>query len=54
MADDDALTGIGEKATGPDSVVFQFRISILSAGASMEIRRDGHAFRVPISSSTEY
>lgn len=42
------------KAACPDSVVFQFRISILSAGASMEIRRGGHAFRVPILSSNEY
>lgn len=43
-----------QRAARPDSVVFQFRISILSAGASMEIRRDGHAFRVPILSSNEY
>lgn len=42
------------KATRPDSVVFEFRISILSAEASMEIRRGGHAFRVPILSSNEY
>lgn len=42
------------KAARPDSVVFQFHISILSAGASMEIRRGGHAFRVPILSSNEY